>query len=130
MLFGSPWWVWLYAMLIAGVGLGGVRDDLHEGRSFANTFVGFLPTVLLLSFVLAYWDSRAAAGLGRAVWLLFSVAVVWEGTAAVRDLRKVRTDPTFAACGNLAFKLAGVALYVAVVTPALVWGAIACVRAW
>src|SRR6266850_3650186 len=90
MLFGSPWWVWLYAMLIAGVGPGGVRDDLHEGRSLSNTLISFVPTLLLMSFILAYWYSRVAAGLGRAVWLLFSVAVVWEGTAAVRDLRKVR----------------------------------------
>ncbi len=130
MLFGSPWWVWLYAMLIAGVGLGGVRDDLHEGRSLSNTLISFVPTLLLLSFILAYWYSRVAAGLGRAVWLLFSVAVVWEGTAAVRDLRKVRTDSAFGTRSNLAFKLVGLALYVAVVAPALVWGAITCVRAW
>lgn len=130
MLFGSPWWVWLYAMLIAGVGLGGVRDDLHEGRSLSNTLISFVPTLLLLSFILAYWYSPVAAGLGRTVWLLFSVAVAWEGTAAVRDLRKVPTDPALGTRSKLTSKLVGVALYVAVVAPAIVWGAITCVRAW
>src|SRR3989442_13458486 len=129
MLFGSPWWVWLYAMLIAGVGLGGVRDDLHEGRSLSNTLISFVPTLLLLSFILAYWYSRVAAGLGRAVWLLFSGAVVWGGTAAVRDLRKGRTDTAFGTRSKLAFKLVGLALYVAVLAPAVFLGGISVVLA-
>ena len=130
MIFDLPWWVWFYILLIASVGLGGVRDDLREGRSLINATVSFLPTVLLLSFVLTYWNPQVSERLGRAVWLLFSVATVWEASAAIRDLRNIRTDDAFSSRGNLLFKLVGLVLYVAVVTPAFAWGAISCARVW
>ena len=118
------WYLIVYLVLFAVVGIAGILEDLHSRRPLA--FVAGMVVALVVGIlsVLAFGLSAFGNALGGWLWALLAFAVSMEVLSLVSDLRDLSRDD------NTSRSEAAVitAIVVAVTLPAYVLGALAATR--
>lgn len=119
-----PWWVLLYLVIYAGIGIAAAVDDCRRSERLSWAFGELLATALGSLLVVALWQESLRLTLGKAVLPLFAGVLLWEIVAAVHDLKNVEPDPELSAASNIAANRLGVALATLMVAPAIAAGAV------
>ncbi|MFH1116705.1 MAG: hypothetical protein V1792_22545 [Pseudomonadota bacterium] len=91
-----PWWAVAYVIVLAGVGVIGVIDDLNEGEPAWYVALGVTAALFSMIFVVAWWHERAAAALGKHVLPMLILSSAFTVKSLKDDLRKMRSDPYYA----------------------------------
>ncbi len=95
-----PWWAIAYVIVLAGVGVIGVLDDLNEGEPAWYVALGVASALFSLIFVVAWWHAHLAASLGKHVLPMLLASVAFNIMSFKEDLRKMKTDPEYASPRN------------------------------
>ena len=100
------WYVWLYIVCLILLGIASAHDQYEEGRGWFAVAVDVLSSIILVYFVVAYFNEDVAGGQALNI-LLAGFAVSWSLYDGVRELRNVIAqrswthDPGLSARANL-----------------------------
>ena len=95
-----PWWALAYVIVLAGVGVIGVLDDLKEGEAAWHIALGVSSVLFCLIFVIAWWRVNLAYCLGKLVLPMLMASVGYNIMTATEDLRALKLDPDYASRGT------------------------------
>ncbi len=113
-----PWWAIAYVIVLAGVGVMGVMDDLKEGEPAWYIALGVAAALFCMIFVVAWWDARLAATLGKHVVPMLILSTTFTIKSLKDDLRKMRSDPNYVSPKDSWIPVAAVIVVVLVELPA------------
>jgi len=91
-----PWWSVAYIIVLAGVGVLGVIDDLKDEEPAWYVALGVASALFSLTFVVAWWHAHLAATLGKHVVPMLMATVAFNIMSSKEDLRKMKSDPEYA----------------------------------
>jgi len=91
-----PWWAVAYVIVLAGVGVIKVVEDLKEGEPAWYVALGVASVLFCLIFVIAWWHAHLAATLGKHVVPMLMATVAFNIMSFKEDLRKTKSDPEYA----------------------------------
>lgn len=125
-----PWWVIPYLIVLAGISVAGVLDDLRDGDPLWYLAAGLLSACFCLVFVIAWWQDWMAAFLGKSLLPMFLFAISWDVASLLRDLKKMGTDPEPSTVVDAWIPGLSIAVAIAILLPAYYCGVVLSVRAW
>ncbi|MDQ7781817.1 MAG: hypothetical protein RDU20_02995 [Desulfomonilaceae bacterium] len=125
-----PWWAFAYVIVLAGVGVIGVIDDLRQEEPPWYIALGVASALFTLIFVVAWWHAPLAEALGKHVLPMLLAAVAFYTISAKEDLRKLKSDPEYAAQRHAWIPVSAVILVVIIQIPAYYCAVGLSVRAW
>jgi len=91
-----PWWAVAYAIVLGGVCVIAVIDDLKEGEPAWYVALGVASALFSLIFVVAWWHPHLASTLGRHVLPMLMTTVAFNIMSFKEDLSKMKSDPEYA----------------------------------
>ena len=95
-----PWWAVAYIIVLAGVGVIGVLDDLKEGEEVWYVVLAIASVLVCVVFVVAWFHGDLATFLGKLVLPMLLVSVAFNIMSTTEDLRKMKLDTEFVSWGS------------------------------
>jgi uncharacterized membrane protein YfcA len=125
-----PWWAVAYIIVLAGVGVIGVLDDLKEGEEVWYVVLAIASVLFCVVFVIAWFHADLAAFLGKLVLPMLLLSVAFNLMSATEDLRKMKLDTEFASRGSRWIPGAAIMIVTLLDLPAYYCAVGLSVRAW
>ena len=83
-----PWYAWLYIVCLTLLGVASAHDQHEEGRGWFAVFVDVASSIILVYFVIAFFNEEVAGPQALNI-LLAGLAGVWSLYDGARELRNV-----------------------------------------
>lgn len=125
-----PWWALAYVVVLAGVGVIGILDDLNEGKAAWHIVMGVASALFCVIFIIAWWRVNLAACLGKLVLPMLMVSVAFNIMSATEDLRAMKLDPEYASRQNRWIPIAAIIFVMLLDLPAYYCALGLSVQAW
>jgi hypothetical protein len=125
-----PFWMSLYLLALVTLTAWSIYDDVRGGQPFRWALLDVGTTAGLVFLVTGYYWPRLVEPWGRGTAALYVAALLGTGLGAQHDIAQLQRDPELSQRTQHVLEFVGIGLSVALLAPALGFGALTALRAW